>query len=77
MEIVASALLEFAQAQGINVDIEYCKKLAISGCEDSRFFTSLTNYQKTQYTDVFYPEKDPYGTNININSDTAKGHHCP
>lgn len=38
--------------------------------------SELTTYQQTQITDVCYPEKDPYGNNININNDPSKGNPC-
>ncbi|MFN7275009.1 MAG: hypothetical protein ACK5VF_08010, partial [Bacteroidota bacterium] len=77
-DMIASALLEFAKARGIeNIDIEYCKDLAWSGTMDSKAFEDLKDDDKERIIDRVNAEKDPMrNKGLNINRVDSKGSPC-
>ncbi len=75
--LIANALFEFAQAKGINVNLDYCRDLALAGTFDSKAFSDLTINEKNRIIDRVNAEKDPYGEkNINSQNETTKGRPC-
>ncbi len=74
--MIGEALYQFALAKGINVNLEYCKDLAWSGCQNSRAFTNLGQSASAAITQLINAEKDPYGINNNGNPNTNKGNPC-
>jgi hypothetical protein len=79
-DMIASALLEFAKARGIeNIDIEYCKDLAWSGTMDSKAFEDLKDDDKERIIDRVNAEKDPMrnkGLNDKDKDVDSKGSPC-
>lgn len=60
LDDVANALYQFAVAKNINIDINYCKDLAWSGCFDSQAYQNLPASDKNRIKKRCSAEKDPY-----------------
>ncbi|RZK24412.1 MAG: hypothetical protein EOO43_07530 [Flavobacterium sp.] len=81
---IAAALKNFGDKKGISAPIDYYKKLAWSGCIDSKAFETLDNISQNEIRKVIFAEKDPAsqkldpdGTPLNSTFTTPKGHRCP
>jgi hypothetical protein len=84
-DLVANAILAFAQSKGIPINLSYCKDLAWAGTFDSNSFIGLSYSDQERIKDRVSAEKDPSGTKsdpsgaytINGNQSSPKGTPCP
>ncbi|MES2372231.1 MAG: hypothetical protein V4557_06605 [Bacteroidota bacterium] len=83
-QVISTALYQFALANNISVDLNYCKDLSWTGTFDSKAFRSLSSSTQDRIRERVYAEKDPYAVltdqtgnySINTNSITPKGKPC-
>jgi hypothetical protein len=74
---IGEALYQYAQAKGINVNLEFCKDLAWTGCQDSKAFNDLGLTGSAAILQLINSEKDPFGSvGVNGIPDSQKGQPC-
>ncbi len=75
-DAMASTLFSFAQKLDPNtpVDLNYCKKLAWTGTNDSKGYKNLSSYDQDDIQDVISGER---GNNLNQSSYSQLGKTCP
>ena len=73
---IGETIYQYALSKGINVSLNYCKKLAWTGCQDSKAYLDLTQQEKDELTDIINAEKDPLGNNVNTSLKPFKGSPC-